>query len=111
MGFRDMPGEIDQFSAELGRLRAQAEEAERQRGAQFRKLDTISDQVAKVAGQIELIASQIASVKKELEDDIKPAVQDFKSLKSKGLGVIGVVALLGSGAGAIIQKAASFLQS
>lgn len=99
-----MTGQIDDISSELGSLKAQVSEAARQRDAQFRKLDKISDQLVKLSGQIELIAGQTSAIKKELDEDIKPAVAEFKNLKAKGLGVIGLIALLASGVGTMFSK-------
>lgn len=106
-----MTGDIDEISAALGSLKAQVTEGNRQREAQFKKLDTISTQLIEVIGQVRLVADQVTTLKMEIETDIKPAVSDFKSMKAKGVGVLAFVAFMASGAGAFLQKMFANFQS
>ena len=103
--------ELDEISAAIGSLRTQAAETTRKQEATFRKLDKISEQVSELTGQIRLVVEQVSEIKKELDEEIRPPVQDYKSLKAKGLGVLAFVAILASGTGAGIIKVSSFLGS
>ena len=96
--------DVDRISQILGALQAEVQENQRQHHASFKKLDAIEEKINKLAGAIELIALEQRNIKKEIDDDIKPAVQDFKNLKNKGLGIIAFIGLMGSGTGAALAK-------
>jgi hypothetical protein len=87
----------------LGHLQAQAEETTRQLAALFKKLDDLGAAAHADRGRIELLTSQLAGAHARIAA-MEPAVADYKSLKLKGLGVLGVIALLGSGAGVGLSK-------
>lgn len=96
--------EIDDISMEIGQLKAQVAEGNRQREAQFRKLDGIVDKLNEISGQVKLVADQVSTIKKEMEDDIKPAVSEWKTMKAKGVGALAVIGVLSSGIGAGLFK-------
>ena len=79
---------IDDVSQTLGELVASVRTLTKQTGDQWEKLDEIEKTLAKV----EALADDIA--------EMKPAVDEFKALKQRGLGVLGMIGLLASGAGA-----------
>lgn len=95
---------LDELSVSIGSLQAQVAESDRQRKAQFQKLDQIQEKLTEVSGQIKMLADQVSTVRKEMEEDIRPAVNDWRSTKTKGLAVLGFIALMGSGAGAAINQ-------
>lgn len=87
----------------LGRLQAQAEETTRQLAALFRCIDALRREVHEQAGAVRNLGSEHAALAARIAA-IEPAVADYKALKLKGLGVLGIIALLGSGAGVGLTK-------
>ncbi len=87
----------------LGRLQAQAEETTRQLTALFKCIDALRREVHEQAGAVRTLTSEHASLAARIAA-IEPAVADYQALKLKGLGVLGIIALLGSGAGVGLTK-------
>lgn len=87
----------------LGRLQAQAEETTRQLTALFKSIDAMRRDFHEQSGAVRtLTGDHIALIGRV--SAMEPAVADYKALKLKGLGVLGVIALLGSGAGVGLSK-------
>ena len=87
----------------LGRLQAQAEETTRQLTALFKAIDGLRKDFHEQSGAVRTLAGETATQANRISA-MEPAVADYKSLKLKGLGVLGVIALLGSGAGVGLSK-------
>ncbi len=103
--------DLDQLSRLLGRIEADMAEAARQRDALFKKLDNMETMMHEQNGASKLIAAQVAELAKDhvalvemIDEEIKPVVDDYKALKNKGLGVIGLIGLVSSGGGALLMK-------
>jgi hypothetical protein len=79
---------IDDVSKTLGELVASVHSLTNQTRDQWEKLEEIERHAAKWEG----VADDIS--------EMKPAVDEFKALKQRGLGVLGMIGLLASGAGA-----------
>jgi chromosome segregation ATPase len=106
-----MADDLDQLSRLLGRIEADMAEGARQRDALFKKLDNIETIMHEQNGAAKLLAAQVAELAKDqidlvkrIDEQISPAVEDFKSLKNKGLGVIAFIGLASSGGGAFLVK-------
>lgn len=87
----------------LGRLQAQAEETTRQLTALFKSIDAMRRDFHEQAGAVRTLTSNHADLANRIAA-IEPTVADYKALKLKGLGVLGMIALIGSGAGVGISK-------
>lgn len=88
----------------LGQLVADGAEHKRQLSACFQKLDALSRDLSEhsgVAKEALRLASEIAA---EIKADITPTIDDYKSLKAKGAGVLAFIALLGAGLATGLQK-------
>jgi hypothetical protein len=99
-----MSGDLDQISLQIGRIQSVLEEGTRQRDAMFRKLDTMADRLSEVGGRVAMVADGHANLKAKIDGQIIPAIDDMKSLKAKGLGVLAAIGLLAGGAGSGITK-------
>lgn len=80
---------IDQVSEKIGELTTAVEMLRSQTEEQWDSLKGISVLTAKVDAVQEDVA------------DMKPYVDDYRKLKQRGIGVLGVVGLMGGGLGAI----------
>jgi hypothetical protein len=87
----------------LGRLEARAEETTRQLTALFKAIDAMRRDFHEQSGAVRALAGEHAMLVGRVSA-MEPAVADYKALKLKGLGVLGVIALLGSGAGVGLTK-------
>lgn len=83
---------LDQISAAIGRLQEAQANAARQRERMFEKLDGIAAQTA----EIPALARRIG--------EIEPHVEDYKRLKQRGVGILGLIAMGGSLLGAWIRE-------
>ena len=83
---------LDQISAAIGRLQEAQENAERQRERMFEKLDSIAVQTA----ELPALARRIG--------EMEPHVEDYKRLKQRGVGVLGLIAVAGSLLGAWVRE-------
>jgi len=93
----------------LGRLQAQAEETTRQLTALFKAIDAVRRDIHEQAGSVRALTTEHAAMAARMAA-VEPAVADYKALKLKGLGVLGMIALLGSGAGVGITKLLHLIQ-
>ena len=98
--------ELHEISLEIGALKAQVGEGNRQREAQFRKLDAIDDKLSRLSGQITLLTDQIMTIRKELDDDIRPTIASFKTDRAKALGILFAIGALGGGAAEVFRRMA-----
>lgn len=106
-----MADDLDQLSRLLGRIESDMAEGARQREALFKKLDGIETMMHEQNGAARVLAAQVAELAKDhvdlvkmIDEDIKPTVEDYKGLKNKGLGMIGLIGILSSGGGAALMK-------
>lgn len=79
-----MSGELNQISQAIGALQASETEASRQRSAMWRELRAINEKLPEL-GQL---AADVA--------EMKPAVEDWKMTKQRGLGYLACAGLAGS---------------
>jgi chromosome segregation ATPase len=84
--------ELDQISAAIGRLQEAQESAERQRARIFEQLARIAEQTSEIPG----LANRIEAM--------EPHVEDYRRLKQRGIGVLGVIAVGGSLLGAWFRE-------
>jgi len=89
----------------LGQLVAQGDELSRQMEAVFRKLDSITEQHHKINGIADKALDLSMQTSILIKQEIQPVLSDYKSLKAKGAGVLGGVAILGGGVATVAQKA------
>ncbi len=95
-----MSGELNQISQAIGALQADANAAQRHREAVWQELRTISEKLTVVP---QLVADVTA---------MKPAVEDWKATKQRGLGYLAcaglagsaITAALGYATGALLKK-------
>ena len=80
---------IDDISEKIGELTTAVEMLRSQTEEQWDILKGISELTAK-----------IDAVQEDV-DEMKPYVDDYRKLKQRGIGVLGVVGLMGGGLGAI----------
>ncbi|MEP3245111.1 MAG: DUF1515 family protein [Sneathiella sp.] len=88
--------DLDQISLEIGKLRADNDEAKSQRRDMSEKLEKLNTAI-----------NLLVPMAKEIEN-IKPQINDYKKMKNRGIGILIGVALAAGSSGAILTK---FLQS
>lgn len=93
----------------LGRLQAQAEETTRQLTALFKAIDAMRREIHEQAGAVRTLTSEHAALASRI-GAVEPIAADYKALKLKGLGVLGMIALIGSGAGVGLTKLLHLIQ-
>jgi hypothetical protein len=64
-----------------------------------RKIDDLADRVSKAEATIQ-IAGQVTAQTRERIDAVEPTVDDFKRMRSIGIGIVGIVAIGGTAFGA-----------
>ncbi len=90
--------DVSKIYAALGRLEAQGEESQRQRGRLFRM---VADIKADAAGH----GPRLGALERAHKDDIKPVLDDYKRTKAKGLGLLFGLGLVAGGVGGNAGKA------
>jgi|GEM_PF-4162680 len=88
----------------LGKLEASTDEVLRQLRALFVKLDQQRKDMHEIGGVAKEAVRQANQNKDAIANELRPVVDDYKALKNRGLGVIAVVGLIGSGAGIVAAK-------
>ena len=106
-----MADDLDQLSRLLGRVEAELAEGARQRDALFKKLDDIEKMIHEQNGAMRVLATQVSQQSKDhaelktiIEEEIKPVVDDYKSMKNRGLGVIAFIGFASAGGGAFLMN-------
>lgn len=81
----------------------------------YERVDLLSRQVERVATDVQNIVQDVAELKKEIEEDIAPAVESMEHGRERKVGAKGVWVMIGSGVVAIasmlaytVDKIASF---
>lgn len=99
-----MPTDEREQGIQLGKILAQGDEQDRKITAVFVLLDKIRQEQAETSG----IAKEALRLSTEtsvyLKANITPHVEDYRNLKAKGLGVLGVIAIMGGGAATVAGK-------
>jgi len=101
--------ELNNFSVQIGSLLSESREATRQRVAMFKKLDIINDKQIELRGAISVLTDQHLAIKKHIDENIMPTIDDYKALKNQGIGVLGIIAILGGTAAIGISKLLNIL--
>jgi len=96
--------DLDEISMMLGRIANQNDEHARQLTALFNQLDGLKREHIEIAGVAKEAIRQSTETTRILREEIRPHIDDYRSLKAKGIGVLGVVALMGSAAGVVLDK-------
>jgi len=96
--------DLDEISMMLGRIANQNDEHARQLNALFAQLDALKREHIEIAGVAKEAIRQSIETTRVLREEIKPVTDDFRNLKAKGVGVLGVVAIMGSVAGVVLDK-------
>lgn len=101
-----------QITKELGGLSAQAKENSRKFETLFDKIDALTDELresraeaSRAIAKAEAMEDHLARLEERVNDEIQPAVDEFKALKNRGLGVLGGIGLMSGGVGAALVKA------
>ena len=98
--------DLDEISLTLGKLlQAQQDHAKKTEGL-FRVTEEIKEGQAEVKGSVATLTAAHNALKKEIDDDIKPQVEDYKKNKQRG---IGILAALGVGSGGVGAALASII--
>lgn len=104
-----MPNELDQISRLLGNIEAKQTTTNQQLEALFNKVDIMRQEHAETLGIVKELNSRLDLVEKELAEDVVPVVQQLQQLKQRGIGILTVIGLLGTGAGFLLTKAAKYI--
>lgn len=89
--------EIDQISKQLGELIGAERENSRQLDAIWKKLDAISREQQETNGLAKEALRMASENERNMREEIKPAVDDYKTLKAKGMGALAMAGLISSG--------------
>lgn len=95
--------EIDEVSRLLGVLTSQNEISGQQMATLVKKFDGVQAEMR----DIKEIAREAVARAERLEerlDDIEPNVEDYKKLKQRGIGVLGLIGLGSGAAGAGLRE-------
>ena len=102
-----MTGDLDGISRAIGRMEGVLSNVENQSTALFAKFDTVNEEVIEARGALKVLATQQleqslrhGELVAVIEKDIKPVLEDFKSLKNQGKGAFFGVSLVSGGFGA-----------
>lgn len=99
-----MPSGEREQGIQLGKILAQGDEQDRKITAVFALLDKIRQEQSETAG----IAKEALRLSTEtsvfIKTNIVPHVDDYRNLKAKGLGVLGLFGVMGGGTALGIGK-------
>lgn len=96
--------ELSEIFAALGRLEEQGDESQRQRRRLFKKVDDMQDGLAGLGASVGGMEPRIAALEHAQDNEIKPAMEDYKRTKAKGAGLLLGVGLGGGALGAHVDK-------
>lgn len=96
--------ELDQISRLLGSIEAKLQTNGQQLTALFTKVDVIRKEHAELLGVVKELNSRVDLIEKEIAEDVVPTVQEVQRLKQRGIGILTVIGLLGTGAGFLLTK-------
>lgn len=103
-------GEIDQISKQLGILIGTEKENSRQLDAIWKKLDAISKEQQETNGLSKEALRLATENERRMHEDIKPAVDDYKTLKAKGLGALAMAGMIGGGLSTVVAWLLGYLR-
>lgn len=100
-----MSGDIDEVSRLLGKLVTEAESNNRQLSALFTKFDSMQreyHEVLRIASEALRIANENKerqlqieeALVKDIEENIKPTLEDYKRLKQRGIGIVTILSFI-----------------
>ena len=98
--------DLDQISAAIGSLQADAAETTRRSAVFFAKLDDIHDCLHEIKGSMSITALANVALNVDIDTNIKPVIEDYKRQKQRGLGLLAGVTI---GAGAAGGSLAAWL--
>lgn len=93
---------LDEISLTLGKLLNGQEEAVRKQEAIFRNIDEIKGSMSEIKGSVATVTSGHNSLKFEVDENIKPHIEDYKNSKQRGIGILAGVGIGGGASGATI---------
>lgn len=95
-----MTENLAEVQRSLGRIEGDLKNFGSQCETLFKKFDRANEELIEQRGQIKLLASQSTEAKILYEATIKPVLEDFKSLKNRGIGMVFGVSLASGSVGA-----------
>lgn len=98
-------GDIDEVSRLLGQLVNETESTNRQMSALFTKFDSMQREyhdVLHIATQALRLANENKerqlkleeSIVKDIEENIKPTLEDYRKLKQRGIGIVAILSFI-----------------
>lgn len=96
--------DLNDLYAQIGKLQGTSEELLRQVGALFVKMDKQQTALNEATGVAKEALKMAASNQATIKDNVLPTIEDYKSMKNRGLGIVMFIGFLGSGVGAAITK-------
>lgn len=94
--------DLDEISLTLGKLLNGQEEAVRKQEAIFRNIDEIRGSMSEIKGAVSTVTVSHNALKAEVDNSIKPHIDDYKNNKQRGLGLIAGVGIGGGAGGATL---------
>ncbi len=88
---------LDDLHRMLGRLAAQMETVIEQQ-------NDLRDQTVDLRIQVQRVQSDQEAIRKKLENEVIPDVEDYAKLKQRGIGILTVVGALGAVLGTVGEK-------
>jgi len=96
---RDMAHSLGRLEEGLKHLQADIEEGRVSRVRMYDKLEKIEEDVG-IVGQVAAQArAEAAGVKRLVDEDVKPATDDFKRMQAVGTGIAWLIGVAGAAAG------------
>lgn len=95
-------GDLDEISLTLGKLLNGQEEAVRKQEAIFRNIDEIKGAMSEIKGSVATVTAGHTALKVDVDENVKPHIEDFKKTKQRGIGLMAGVGLGGGASGATI---------
>ena len=99
--------DIDEVSKLLGILTAQNDQSAQQMVSLMQKFDNMQQDVQDIKQIAKEALDKAEQLEERLDEDIEPDVQDYKKLKQRGIGVLGIIGIGSGAAGAGLREVLS----
>lgn len=96
--------DLDEISLTLGKLLNGQEEAVRKQEAIFRNIDEIKSSMSEVKGSVATVTAGHTALKTDVDENLKPHIEDYKKNKQRGLGIMAGLGIGGGAGGATIAN-------
>lgn len=96
--------DLDEISLTLGKLLNGQEEAVRKQEAIFKRIEDINGAMSEVKGSVATVTASHTALKADVEENLKPHIEDYKRNKARGIGILAGLGIGGGMGGATLAN-------